>query len=220
MPGRLILLRHGQTHSNVNRRLDTRPPGAELTAKGRAQAREVGFELAKYSRLSTVASSVALRAQQTAVLAVQAYEEAAGLPEGSQRIDVLPGVHEIFAGDLELRSDEKSQLHYYQALRGWLGGDEFAATPGGETYGQVLDRFQPVLEGLVEDNLADGQEDDVLVVSHGAAIRTVAAHASGVDPDYAFASYLGNCRFIVLDPVGKEFGSWDILRWADGDLPG
>ena len=31
MSGRLILVRHGQTHANVQRRLDTRPPGADLT---------------------------------------------------------------------------------------------------------------------------------------------------------------------------------------------
>ena len=36
--GRLILLRHGQSYGNVERRLDTRPPGAELTPLGRDQA--------------------------------------------------------------------------------------------------------------------------------------------------------------------------------------
>ncbi|WP_197696029.1 histidine phosphatase family protein, partial [Mycobacterium sp. E1715] len=39
MTGRLVLLRHGQSYSNVERRLDTRPPGAELTPLGRDQAR-------------------------------------------------------------------------------------------------------------------------------------------------------------------------------------
>ncbi|MGV0800952.1 histidine phosphatase family protein, partial [Mycolicibacterium elephantis] len=28
MSGRLVLVRHGQSHANVERRLDTRPPGA------------------------------------------------------------------------------------------------------------------------------------------------------------------------------------------------
>ena len=42
MTGRIILLRHGQTYSNINRALDTRPPGAELTERGREQAQEVG----------------------------------------------------------------------------------------------------------------------------------------------------------------------------------
>ena len=39
MSGRLVLVRHGQSHGNVERRLDTRPPGAELTDLGRDQAR-------------------------------------------------------------------------------------------------------------------------------------------------------------------------------------
>ena len=39
MSGRLVLVRHGQSHGNVDRRLDTRPPGAALTDLGREQAR-------------------------------------------------------------------------------------------------------------------------------------------------------------------------------------
>ena len=39
MSGRLVLVRHGQSYGNVDKRLDTRPPGAELTPQGREQAR-------------------------------------------------------------------------------------------------------------------------------------------------------------------------------------
>ena len=53
------------------------------------------------------------------------------------------------------------------------------------------------------------------MVSHGAAIRTMATHAAGVDPDFAFAGYLGNCRFIVLEPGNRPFGEWNLVRWAD-----
>ena len=35
MSGRLVLVRNGQSHANLERRLDTRPPGAELTELGR-----------------------------------------------------------------------------------------------------------------------------------------------------------------------------------------
>ena len=35
---RLVLMRHGQTHSNLQRVIDTRPPGADLTEKGQQQA--------------------------------------------------------------------------------------------------------------------------------------------------------------------------------------
>ena len=43
---RLVLVRHGQSHANVERRLDTRPPGAALTDLGRDQARTFAHDLA------------------------------------------------------------------------------------------------------------------------------------------------------------------------------
>ncbi len=46
MSGRLVLVRHGQSHGNVERRLDTRPPGAALTDLGREQARAFARDLA------------------------------------------------------------------------------------------------------------------------------------------------------------------------------
>ena len=48
MSGRLVLVRHGQSYGNVDRRLDTRPPGAALTDLGRDQAR--GFARSCRSR--------------------------------------------------------------------------------------------------------------------------------------------------------------------------
>lgn len=226
MTGRLILLRHGQTYSNVAHKLDTVPPGAELTDRGRAQAWNVGAELVDYcdagdstaGRLTAVVCSTALRAQQTAVVAMQAFEETAGLPEHAMRITVRTGIHEIHAGDHELRNDEESHRTYAATLRRWFEGEDHAGMPGGETLSDLLDRYQPVLEDLADEHLSDqGADRDVVVVSHGAAIRTMATHAAGVDPDFAFAGYLGNCRFIVLEPGGREFGKWDLLRWADLD---
>ncbi|RSZ64734.1 histidine phosphatase family protein [Corynebacterium hylobatis] len=225
MTGRLILLRHGQTYSNVARRLDTRPPGAELTDTGRNQAWNVGEELVEFcgagngsaGRLGAVISSVALRAQQTALLAMNAFEQSAGLEEFSMRIDVLPGIHEIYAGEHEMLADDDSHRSYATALRGWLDGDDSALIPGGETYLELMGRYQPVMEELVLAHLADGASRDVLMVSHGAAIRTMATHAAAVDPDFAFAGYLGNCRFIVLEPGDRPFGQWKLVRWADVD---
>ncbi|QGU05735.1 histidine phosphatase family protein [Corynebacterium comes] len=223
MTGRLILLRHGQTYSNVARRLDTRPPGAELTDTGRNQAWNVGAELVEYcgagngsaGRLEAVVSSVALRAQQTAVLAMNAFEQTAGLREHQMRIDVEVGLHEIFAGDHEMLADDGAHRSYATALRGWLDADGTARIPGGETYVELMNRYRPVMENLAETHLGTGADRDVLVVSHGAAIRTMATHAAGVDPDFAFAGYLGNCRFIVLEPGDRPFGEWNLVRWAD-----
>lgn len=64
---RLLLIRHGQTTSNVRHALDTALPGAALTELGWSQAHTAGRRLAgeQDSPLSVV-SSQALRARQTA----------------------------------------------------------------------------------------------------------------------------------------------------------
>lgn len=217
MTGRLILLRHGQTHSNLNRILDTRPPGAELTDLGRSQAASVGAELVEFCGirpLPLLVSSVAIRAQQTAVAVARAFESAAGLAPDSVTIDVRPGIHEISAGALQGVQGEEAATQYTDAFRGWLLSDADARLPEGENYRDVLERYQPVLESLLPV-LAEGR--DVIVVSHGAAIRTVSCHATSVDPDFAFGAYLPNCRFVVLNPGSAAFGQWELVRWADTD---
>lgn len=209
------MLRHGQTFSNINRRMDTRPPGAELTQRGRDQAASVGRELAEFCAGRTVrfACSVALRAQQTAMTAMQEYVAAIGGAE--LPVDVLWGLHEVFAGDHEMSGSEDTYREYMGALRGWLAGDEHARMPGGENYLDVLDRFRPQLERIAQDLRED---EDVVVVSHGAAIRVATAHACGVDPDFAFSGYLPNCRFTVMEPGGADFGQWRLTRWVDTDI--
>lgn len=220
MAGRIILLRHGQTHNNVKHLLDTRPPGAELTDLGRQQALDVGHELAGYSgdRLAHMYSSIVLRAQQTAVLASSTFEQRLSLDSGTVPLDVVEGIHEINVGDFEMRGDAEAHLGYTRALNGWLHGDPAAALPGGETYRDVLRRYQPTLDRIMDSHDLD-DDRDVAVVSHGAVIRIVATHASGTDPNFAFNTYLGNCHFVVLEPNGRRFGEWDVVRWTDSPLP-
>lgn len=200
----LILVRHGQTHSNAAKIIDTRPPGAELTDVGRAQATNLGAELAEYD-LNSINCSIALRAQQTALLLSSAYAETTGknIP-----VDIQLGVHEIFAGQLDGLGDPETAATYTRAFRGWLEGDPASRLPGGENYLEVLQRSRPVLEELAS---RDGVN---VLVSHGAAIRTVARWASGVTADYAFDTYLANGRTVILDPSGRPFGEWGVVSWG------
>ena len=215
MTGRIILLRHGQTYSNIDRIMDTRPPGAELTERGRGQAEDVGRELAELcaGRRVRFVCSIALRAQQTAMLAARTYGEAAD--ERSVPVEVLVGLHEVFAGEHEMSGSEDTHREYMVALRGWVDGDPEARMPGGESYVDVLGRYQPVLEDLAAE-LED--DEDIVVVSHGAAIRVVTTHACGVDPDFAYTGYMPNCRFTLMEPQDKPFGQWVLRRWADTEV--
>ena len=91
MSGRLVLVRHGQSYGNVERRLDTKPPGAALTELGLQQARLFAKQ---YEELApaVLVHSVALRAVQTA-------SEIAG-HLGVEALQ-LDGLHEVQAGELE-----------------------------------------------------------------------------------------------------------------------
>ncbi|WJZ03878.1 histidine phosphatase family protein [Corynebacterium freiburgense] len=200
----LILVRHGQTHSNVAKIIDTRPPGAELTELGRTQASDLGLELAQYD-LSSINCSVALRAQQTALLLAASYHGATGkqIP-----VDIQMGVHEIYAGQLDGRDDRETADSYTKAFKGWLEGDIGSRLPGGENHVDVLQRAQPVLETLAA---RDGIN---LLVSHGAAIRTMARWATGVPAEFAFENYLPNGRTVILDPGGRPFGEWNVVSWG------
>ena len=62
---RLILVRHGQTTSNVDRLLDTGFPGAPLTEHGHGQAASLVDRLS-HEHLDAIHSSDLIRAKQTA----------------------------------------------------------------------------------------------------------------------------------------------------------
>ncbi|TRW88907.1 histidine phosphatase family protein [Mycolicibacterium sp. 018/SC-01/001] len=204
MSGRLVLVRHGQTHSNVARRLDTRPPGAELTELGREQARGFADSLVRPPGL--IAHSIATRAVQTA----QLISTAIGTPQPPAEFD---GLHEVQVGDLEDRADEAAHEEFNAIYRRWHDGELDVRLPGGESGHQVLDRYVPVLDDLrmryLDDDAWGG---DIVVVSHGAAIRLVAAVLAGVDSTFAIDHHLANTETVVLAPVTD--GRWSCLQWG------
>jgi broad specificity phosphatase PhoE len=207
MSGRLVLVRHGQTYANVDKRLDTRPPGAELTPLGRDQART--FARASQSAPGLLLHSVATRAAQTAAeisaeLAVPARE--------------VVGIHEVQVGDLEDRDDEKAIDEFDATYRRWLEGDRDLSMPGGESANQVLDRYLPVLDELRTRYLDDGNwTSDIVVVSHGAAIRLTGAVLADIDSSFALEHHLANTAVVILTPAAG--GRWSCAQWGTRTPP-
>jgi broad specificity phosphatase PhoE len=200
--GRLVLVRHGQSQGNVERRLDTRPPGAELTSLGRDQARE--FARAGVHPSGLLVHSVATRAAQTAA------EIAAELHLPAQE---FAGIHEVQVGDLENRNDDDAVEEFNAIYQRWHAGELDLAMPGGETAREVLDRYVPVVTDLrmrYLDN--DDWTTDIVVVSHGAAIRLVAAMLAGVDASFALDHHLANSESVVLSPITD--GRWSCVQWG------
>lgn len=202
MTGRLVLVRHGQSRANVARELDTRPPGAPLTDLGHQQARD--FAAHWEHPIGLVAHSSALRAIETAA--------EIGAQRGLSPIE-LPGIHEVQVGDLEDRSDDAAHEEFNAVYRLWQEGNLDVHLPGGESAREVLDRYVPVVTELRVRYLDDHDwTGDVVVVSHGAAIRLVGAVLAGVDPGFAVEHHLANTECVVLSPITD--GRWSCVQWS------
>ncbi|BAX95003.1 histidine phosphatase family protein [Mycobacterium shigaense] len=201
MSGRLVLVRHGQSYGNVERRLDTRPPGADLTPLGRDQA--LTFARAT-GRPSLLAHSVARRAAQTAEVIGGAVDVAA---------QQLSNIHEVQVGRLENRNDDEAIAEFNAIYERWHHGELDVPLPGGETGSELLGRYVPVLTELRMRYLDDHDwHGDIVVISHGAAIRLASAVLAGVDATFALDNHLSNAESVVLAPITD--GRWSCLRWG------
>lgn len=207
MSGRLILVRHGQSHANLERRLDTRPPGADLTELGVRQAQDFARSLPRPPGL--LAHSVARRAAQTAAAIANALGSAAAGPQPV----AVDGIHEVQAGDLENRNDDEAIARFNIVYQRWHEGELDLAMPGGESGRDVLDRYLPVLTGLRLRHLDDRDwTEDIVVVSHGAAIRLATAFLAGVESSFALEHHLANAEAVALSPITD--GRWSCVHWG------
>lgn len=197
---RLIMVRHGQTDSNVSRVLDSAPPGPSLNELGHAQAAALGGRLAT-EPVTAVYASRAIRAQQTAAPVAVAHR----LP-----VVVVDGVHEVSCGDLEGRSDVEAREEFDRVYKAWWEGDLDAHIPGGESAHDLRVRFLPALERIM-----DAVDGTVVLVSHGAAVRLAAAALLG---ETAETGYVPNTGVVILC-TGD--GGWTLEHWDEAaPVPG
>ncbi|MEV1025908.1 histidine phosphatase family protein [Streptomyces sp. NPDC050264] len=199
---RLLLIRHGQTPSNVKHLLDTGRPGPELTPLGQEQAAALPQALAE-EKIEALYASTLVRTRMTAA----PLAAATGL-----EVQVRDGIRELIAGELEMRGDEEAAATYLTTAFAWSAGDLGRRMPGGEDGVEALGRFDAVVA-----EAAGTGAGTVAMVSHGAAIRMwVAARAVNVDVAYASAHALGNTGVVVLS--GSPDEGWQALVWEGRPL--
>ncbi|MCP3799640.1 histidine phosphatase family protein [Allokutzneria sp. A3M-2-11 16] len=200
---RLILVRHGQTQSNVDAILDTKLPGPPLTGEGRQQALRAGIELATEPVLAVYASP-ATRARETAAPIAYAH----GLD-----VVVLPGTHEVQIGELEGRSDMPAVERYREVYGAWVEGDLDRAMPGGgETARQIRERYLAAIDRITGAH----REGTVVLVSHAGVIRLMAGQlVEDLDDVAAGRLYLPNTGRVVLE---CDDTGWRCLAWPEEEL--
>ncbi|WP_150308508.1 histidine phosphatase family protein [Planctomonas psychrotolerans] len=194
---RLILIRHGQTTSNVGGHLDTSIPGADLTPLGREQAAALPPALAG-EEIGALFASNQVRAQQTA----RPLADALGL-----EIGVREGVREVSAGDLEMRNDREAIDIYLTTVMSWAAGRLDVRMPGGEDGHEAFSRFTRVV-----DEVTSNGHDTVAIVSHGAMIRAWVAYTTpNVDVEWVAERALTNTGVAIL--TGSSERGWVAESW-------
>jgi broad specificity phosphatase PhoE len=201
---RLLLIRHGQTPSNVRGALDTAFPGAGLTALGQAQAQAVPGALD--DDIAAVFASRLVRTQLTA-----------GPLAGSHGLDisVRDGLEEVPAGELELRDDTDAARTYAGCVAAWMTGDLGLSLPGGTTGHAFYARYDGAVRAIAAEHRPD---DTVAVFSHGAAIRAYTALAVGLDPAVSTELRIMNTGMALLE--GHPERGWELARWSTEPLGG
>jgi probable phosphoglycerate mutase len=191
---RLYLVRHGETHANVARQLDTAVPGLELTDAGHEQARALAERL-RGEDLGAIYVSDLVRTQQTA----QPLATALGL-----ELVVLPGLREIQAGDYEMSTEWGP---FVEAVQRWRDDPEHAI-PGGDSGIGFMARYEAAIRRI----LGDGHESAV-AVSHGAAMRVWTSAAVGLDPTFFDGRRVDNTLVVTME--GDPDSGWRLLAWGD-----
>lgn len=194
---RLLLIRHGQTPANVDGILESSVPGPPLTDLGTEQAAALVAAL-DGEPIESIYTSSMIRTHLTAAPLAAA--------RGLQPVE-RAGLREIFAGEVEGRTDHDAIHQYVSTLLAWCGGHFGVRMPGAENGHEVLARFDEVVAEVESLGL-----QHVALVSHGAMIRMwCAARARNIDLDFVTDRYVTNTGIVVVE--GSSSDGWEVTSW-------
>lgn len=193
--GKLILVRHGESEGNRDRRF-TISPDVELTETGQRQAHEVAQRIKSRFQPELIISSPFRRARQTsAIIAAEL-----NLP-----IEVVEEIHERDLGALRGQSYDMlrelvKQAPDFDPKQGWLWRPE-----RGESYEDVRLRVTGAFDRL----RARFPEHEIVVVSHGGVMLSMWAHITG---QWEGAHLPPNCGIVLVEHDGERFDLPQIIK--------
>jgi glucosyl-3-phosphoglycerate phosphatase len=199
---RLVLLRHGRTAWNAERRMQGRldPPLDEI---GQAQAQAVAPLVAGFDPTVLLCSDQA-RALQTAL----AVGEATGLEPRKE-----PRLREADVGQWQGLVDTEVEAGWPGALERWHVEPTFRP-PGGESRVDAAERALPVLRELIGTSADATTGDTAVLVAHGAVILASTCAFLGFPVEnWPSLGPLGNCRWSVLE---RRVDRWRLVQWGAG----
>jgi broad specificity phosphatase PhoE len=182
MPGRIILVRHGETDAN---RAGCFADSDEipLTEAGRRQALDAASRLAADFHPQHLLSSPFARARETSEIIGRALR---------LKVEVIEGIHERNFGCLK--------GHPYSRMGEMMAADPFCDPDSNWTWspegGESLDAVRLRAVAVLDEVRRRHGGQDVVVVCHGAVIQAISAHMTGAWSD---AVVPANCGFLVIE---------------------
>jgi broad specificity phosphatase PhoE len=183
---KLILVRHGETLSNRENRVQG-ITDTELSDYGRKQAEKLAESLKKES-IEGIISSPLKRAYQTA----QAIGKYHNVP-----IELEKNLQELNHGDFENTAMDELKEKHLPFLKKWFLDPASVVMPNGESLHDVQMRAWRAIEKIIDTS------KNVLVVSHSMTIMTILCRIRNIDLSFA--------REVRVDVASKT-----IVEFEDG----
>lgn len=156
---RLILIRHGQTDENKEKRY-LGHFDSPLNNTGKQQIESLVERLKLLKVKGACYSSDLLRAVETSEIICNAY---------SLELMVNPDLRELHFGDWDCHTYDELNEKYTYSLNQWISNPFLYAPPNGETLTQLGSR----VDRWVEEIIFSKDGEDCLIVSHGGPIRWI-----------------------------------------------
>jgi broad specificity phosphatase PhoE len=156
---KLILIRHGETYWNHERRVQGGDSDIELNDTGLEQARKLAAFL-ENEPIAAILSSPLQRATATAEVIASHHQ----LP-----VEVDQGLRELKVGELEGMSVSNLSTTFSQFLMQWWQEGGPMKLPDGESLVELQQRAWKAVERLLEShktNLGHSENTTVIIVSH------------------------------------------------------
>ncbi len=197
----ILLIRHGETSWNADRRLQGHLD-IPLNAEGERQAAALGQALAKES-LDAVISSDLQRALQTA--------QAVAAPR-DMAVIVDKGLRERCFGAFEGLLHDQIQMSFPEAHAAWKARDPQVRYPAGRHVAETLDELFVRVTQTLSRLLQNRNYRKVALVTHGGVLDCIYRVANNIDiaqpRDFdVFNASINRLRWVN--------GNMDVLQWAD-----
>jgi len=164
MPTTILLVRHGQTDSNLNG-FYMGWSGEDLNEQGYTQAHSLSSRLASFS-IASVYTSPLKRAYNTAMVIAKPH---------NLELKVLDDLIEMQLGDWQGLHINEIARQWPDLWRQWQTDPTDVTVPNGESFRQAMARIIRAYNTIVAAN----QGGQVLIVTHEVAVKVIAIHVLG-----------------------------------------